>query len=68
MNASGKRSADKVFKPEKYGMMFCPECVGSGRRRVGEIISVCEVCGGFGLIVKEHEKHDLYRFPVRSTG
>ncbi len=68
MNTLGERSADKMFKPEKYGMMFCPECVGLGRRKVGEIMSVCEVCGGFGLIVKENEKHGLYWFPVRCTG
>ncbi len=68
MNTLGKRCADKMFNPEKYGMMFCPECVGSGCRKVDEIISVCEICGGFGLIVKENEKHGFYCFPVRSTG
>lgn len=68
MNTSRKESADKIFKQEKYGMMFCTACVGSGRRKVSETVTVCQVCGGFGLIIKKQEKHNLYKFPVRITG
>jgi hypothetical protein len=40
----------KGISPERYGMVFCANCSGSGRyfcRSKG--VSVCEVCGGFGL-------------------
>jgi DnaJ-class molecular chaperone len=45
------------FNPEKYGMIFCPYCSGSGRSFAGaQRVNVCNVCGGFGLIKKEEKK------------
>ena len=47
---------DKKFTPERYGMIFCPDCNGLGRfDNDNEEIKVCRVCGGFGLIKKEEE-------------
>jgi len=44
------------FNPEKYGMVFCPNCSGSGRSFINSKGGgVCKVCGGFGLI-KKREK------------
>jgi hypothetical protein len=67
MNTSKRGPAGKIFKPEEYGMMFCTGCAGSGRRNFGETVTVCEACGGFGLIIKEQEKHDLYRLSTKIT-
>ncbi len=45
---------DKMFNPEKYGMLFCLECHGSGKiLNEPEDIEVCSKCGGFGFIKKE---------------
>lgn len=42
------------FNPEKYDMIFCPDCGGSGKSFIySKGNSVCKVCGGFGLIRKE---------------
>jgi len=47
---------DKEFDPVKYGMVFCPECKGSGKSLgIGEETDICRVCGGFGLIKKEEK-------------
>jgi len=44
------------FNPEKYGMIFCPDCSGSGRSFAdAKGVNVCKVCGGFGLIKKERK-------------
>lgn len=41
------------MRPEKYGMVFCPDCHGNGRGEDGE--SPCQKCSGFGwLIESEH--------------
>ena len=46
--------------PEKYGMIFCPYCKGSGKSFTdAEGIKVCKTCGGFGLIIKKEERHSL---------
>ena len=52
-----KTKVGRRFDPNKYGMIFCPNCSGSGRS-FGEAqgVSVCNVCGGFGLIKKEERK------------
>jgi DnaJ-class molecular chaperone len=48
---------DEGFKPEKYGMIFCPDCNGSGRSFTeAKGTNVCNVCGGFGLIKKKEKK------------
>jgi DnaJ-class molecular chaperone len=49
-----KPNKGKWFAPEKYGMIFCPDCAGSGKSIYdAKEGSVCKVCGGFGLIKKE---------------
>ena len=42
--------ANNVFRPEKYGMMFCSNCHGSGRVVNGK--TPCQKCGGFGLLIR----------------
>jgi len=45
------------FNPNKYGMIFCPSCSGSGRSFAdAQGVNVCNICGGFGLIKKEEKK------------
>jgi len=42
------------FDPGKYGMIFCPDCGGSGKSfHDASGINVCKRCGGFGLIKKQ---------------
>lgn len=42
--------------PEKYGMIFCPYCEGSGKSvSDAKGTNVCKACGGFGLIIKTEE-------------
>jgi ribosomal protein S27E len=42
------------FNPDKYGMIYCPVCKGSGKLfDEAERQIVCKVCGGFGLIRKQ---------------
>jgi rRNA maturation endonuclease Nob1 len=44
----------KRVNPERYGMIFCPSCKGSGKSfTAGKGVDVCKVCGGFGAIKKE---------------
>ena len=46
--------------PEKYGMIFCPCCAGSGKSLTeAEGIRVCKTCGGFGLIIKTEERKSV---------
>ena len=52
-----KTDIGRRFNPNKYGMVFCPNCSGSGRSFAdAQGVNVCEVCGGFGLIKKEEKK------------
>ena len=49
-----KKAMGRGFNPERYGMIYCPGCKGSGKVFNGiEGKVVCEICGGFGLIKKE---------------
>jgi hypothetical protein len=44
---------DESFDPERYGMVYCPVCKGSGKLFDGvEEEAVCKACGGFGLVKK----------------
>ena len=48
------RSNEK-FRPEKYGMSFCPSCHGAGKLPEGkDRAPVCIVCGGFGWVRNEN--------------
>ena len=49
-----KKLKDKEIRPERYGMIFCLNCKGSGKHFYGKSgVSVCHVCGGFGLVKME---------------
>ena len=54
------------FIPDRYSMIFCPNCSGSGKSLTdlkGD--NVCKVCGGFGLIKKQEKAFILdKRFPI----
>ena len=55
-----KTKLGRRFNPNKYGMIFCPNCRGSGRFFAdAQGVNVCKVCGGFGLIKKEETKASL---------
>ena len=45
----------KTFDPQKYAMVFCPNCNGSGRvvKVFNGFQEVCPRCGGFGLLKRE---------------
>jgi len=49
-----KRELHKNFNPEKYKMISCPSCRGTGKSSDGdEKVKVCSQCGGFGWVKKE---------------
>ena len=43
---------EEKFTPEKYGMMFCPDCDGQGRICGPDDVKICQNCGGFGFVKK----------------
>jgi DnaJ-class molecular chaperone len=48
----------KGINPERYGMVFCSNCGGSGKYFYGNNgVSVCRVCGGFGLVRMERNPY-----------
>jgi hypothetical protein len=52
-----KKVLGERFNPERYGMIFCPQC--NGRGKIFKTIKEFEVytaCGGFGLIKIPREK------------
>ena len=54
----------RSFNPNRYGMIYCPVCKGSGKIVNGlEGGVICKTCGGFGFI-KKH-KSDLEGNGVR---
>jgi hypothetical protein len=43
------------FRPERYGMRYCPSCHGAGKAPDSEDRTpVCILCGGFGWIRNEN--------------
>jgi DnaJ-class molecular chaperone len=43
-----------IFDPEKYGMLFCPDCKGKGKlSKSPDVFIVCSKCGGNGVVKKE---------------
>jgi len=58
------------FNPDRYGMIYCPVCRGSGKLLNGsEGRVVCKICGGFGLTKKEKENNlDEHRLIHNLTG
>ena len=54
MRAVKNTTTNEGFDTGKYGMIFCPDCRGSGKSfHDARGASVCKVCGGFGLIRKQ---------------
>ena len=53
-----KKAMGRRFNPERYGMIYCPVCKGSGRL-FNEVEGgiVCKTCGGFGFIKREKENN-----------
>jgi DnaJ-class molecular chaperone len=48
------KTLDQHFNPEKYEMIYCPSCGGTGKSSNGdEKPKVCSQCGGFGWVKKE---------------
>lgn len=44
----------KIFNPEKYGMVFCPDFKGKGKLpKKSDGFIVCSRCGGSGAVKKE---------------
>jgi DnaJ-class molecular chaperone len=44
----------KIFNPEKYSMLFCPDCKGKGKLpKNSDGFIVCSRCGGSGVVKKE---------------
>jgi DnaJ-class molecular chaperone len=53
-----KTAMGRCFNPERYRMIYCPICKGSGKFFNGvEGGVVCKNCGGFGFIKKEKENN-----------
>ncbi len=49
-----KEKLNKQFNPDKYKMIFCPSCKGTGKStNRDKETKVCSQCGGFGWIKKE---------------
>jgi len=41
------------FNPDRYAMIYCPVCNGSGKLFEVEGGGVCKICGGFGFVKKQ---------------
>jgi len=54
-----KKTLGERFNPERYGMIFCPQCNGRGKifKTIKEF-EVCMACGSFGLIKTPREKQN----------
>jgi len=49
-----KEKIGKHFNPDKFKMVCCPSCKGTGKSSVGDKDGkVCWQCGGFGWVKKE---------------
>ncbi len=47
----------KIFNPEKYGLLRCPDCKGEGKFSKNPYgVIVCSRCGGNGFIKKERKQ------------
>jgi len=58
--ATERTTTGKRVNPEKYGMIFCPSCKGSGKSfTASKGVDVCKVCRGFGAIKKDDKKGPL---------
>ena len=53
-----KMGCDPI-RPEKYGMIFCPDCHGCGREEDGE--DPCQKCSGFGWLIGRENRYPTIR-------
>ena len=52
-----KGKLNQNFDPEKYRMISCPSCGGTGKSSEGgEGTKVCSQCGGFGWVKREGDQ------------
>ena len=52
-----RKAKRRRIDPDKYGMILCPYCGGSGKSFSDTAgMKVCKTCSGFGLIIKTEEK------------
>jgi DnaJ-class molecular chaperone len=55
-----RKAKGRRIDPEKYGMILCPYCRGSGKSFTDtEGMKVCKTCSGFGLIIKTEGKKSV---------
>jgi hypothetical protein len=53
---------DKIFNPEKYNMMFCPDCEEKGKiPKDPDGFNVCSRYGGSGVIREEKNAPEANR-------
>jgi DnaJ-class molecular chaperone len=56
MHQSKEADVETPYGPEKYGLVICPECHGTGKLpKNPKGVKVCEKCGGFGFIKNEED-------------
>jgi len=56
MSKRGKNIDKTIFDPQKYGMVFCLGCNGSGKLLKDDgFQDICLECGGFGFVKREIE-------------
>ena len=56
-----KTKVGRGFNPNKYCMVFCLNCSGSGKSFAdAKGVNVCKVCGGFRFIKKEDKSSFQY--------
>jgi len=49
----------KIFNPEKYGLLCCPDCKGKGKLpKDPHGLVVCPRCGGNGVVKKGKQAPD----------
>ncbi len=49
-----EKKRKREIKPEKFQMVWCPACKGTGRSPNKDAeVKVCTLCGGFGWVRKE---------------
>jgi len=56
----------RVFNPERYGMVICQHCNGTGYIQNPKR-QCCPKCGGFGLIIKAKDISDKKTIEFRSA-
>jgi uncharacterized OB-fold protein len=58
--------AEKIFNPEKYGMVFCPCCNSHGYVQNPER-QCCPKCGGFGSVKRSRKEGGIFQAVIISS-